>query len=463
MKKALLIVLILIFSLFPVMADNIQIAEEQAEGFVTSVIYTMGGIFDLIYQAFNEQFNMSFANLQVNFLPSFLMWLVFFELLWVCVQGILQKDLGAAELFMKLFLTVLIITIVTNLQEIIYGVRLVFSWAGIQAGNLDSSLYIESNKVTIGGTPYGYGIAPSLVARATVETFKPLEQMIATINLYLETLQVGLFGIGWGSDVSLPTYISTSLPYWLAIAGCRIVEFILFVILAFVNLNVMLWLIEFGFLLVVATICLPFQIFTPTKFMAHGLWQTLFGQCIKIFCILFLVGIAQPLFTYITEEAFGPIYDVLESVPTKASGAIDPDEFQLPASVIMRGIIITVCITITYCYFLMKGPSIAFAILSGTPTMETLGTHSVTRMGATAIGAGGTVLAAGLGALGGAAGAIFGRAGGAVGGVFKKIGDIVRKIPHPNPTSQDVSGTSSDISSHKFNAEKFQDSGTPEE
>ena len=60
MKKALLIVLILIFSLFPVMADNIQIAEEQAEGFVTSVIYTMGGIFDLIYQAFNEQFNMSF-------------------------------------------------------------------------------------------------------------------------------------------------------------------------------------------------------------------------------------------------------------------------------------------------------------------------------------------------------------------------------------------------------------------
>ena len=121
MKKALLIVLILIFSLFPVMADNIQIAEEQAEGFVTSVIYTMGGIFDLIYQAFNEQFNMSFANLQVNFLPSFLMWLVFFELLWVCVQGILQKDLGAAELFMKLFLTVLIITIVTNLQEIIYG------------------------------------------------------------------------------------------------------------------------------------------------------------------------------------------------------------------------------------------------------------------------------------------------------------------------------------------------------
>lgn len=460
MKKKSFLLFFFLLLTTPLFATTSEQIGQIATTFVNNAIQAIGTTFDQIYLAFDKQFNLSFENLNEGFLPTFLYWLIFFELLWVCLQGILQKELGVPELFMKLFLTVLIIILCQNMAYIVYGIRSVFSYAGVTAGDLSPSTY---SNVSISGF-FGLDstkviLRPSIVSNATIEIFTPISRVINTIKAYIDSMQIGFLGIGFGSDVSLPTYIARVVPGWLAIAACYIVEFILLIILSFVNMNVMLTLIEFGFLMVVATICLPFQIFTPTKFVAHGLWQTLFGQCVKIFCILFLVGIAKPLYEDLSDTLFSPVYNYLESVARTSSGGIDTEEFVFPAAIIVRCLLTSVCMTVCYCYMLMKGPSIAFAILSGTPTMETLGTHTVTRLGSRAIGASVGVFAAGFGALGGIAGTILGGIGGSIGNIGHKIGDVFKtareRIGSGGGNSANSDFNDSSSGRHKFNSSKF--------
>ena len=81
----------------------------------------------------------------------------------------------------------------------------------------------------------------------------------------------------------------------------------------------------------------------------------------------------------------------------------------------MTGLVFSIITVITYCYLLIKAPSIALGLITGTPTMETVGSHFVTMMGAKSIGVAaagiGAAVAAVTGSIGGIFGRIFGRAG----------------------------------------------------
>ena len=81
----------------------------------------------------------------------------------------------------------------------------------------------------------------------------------------------------------------------------------------------------------------------------------------------------------------------------------------------MTGLVFSIITVITYCYLLSKAPSIALGLLTGTPTMETVGSHFVTMMGAKSVGVAaagiGAAVAAVTGGIGGIFGRIFGRTG----------------------------------------------------
>ncbi len=216
---------------------------------------------------------------------------------------------------------------------------------------------------------------------------EPLNSAIEQLDSYLENLNTGL---------NISKYFEIAFPALLAKGACWIVELILLVMVTFVNINVTMWMIEFNFLLVVCAICLPWQIFSPTKFVASGIWQALFGQAIKMFCVVLLVSIAPKLFRAATTSTVESLLISMQAAEGFAYQAL------------LSLIVTTIGLTLTYCYFLMKGPAIAKAIIVGQPTMETLGTHAVTKMGARAIGTAGALLSLPLSVLGHTIGGVFG-------------------------------------------------------
>ena len=107
--------------------------------------------------------------------------------------------------------------------------------------------------------------------------------------------------------------------------------------------------------------------------------------------------------------------ELLEPTLSSFILAIDTSGTSLPYGEIMTGLVFSIITVITYCYLLIKAPSIALGLITGTPTMETVGSHFVTMLGAKSVGAVaagvGAVVAATAGSIGGIFGRIFGRGG----------------------------------------------------
>ena len=359
MKRTVLLALMML--LFP----SLLFAATDT-GNVTNIVLTyMGASFNQVYELFDDQMNLSFKSVRDNIVPKLLAALILLELLWVCIQGILQKALSVPELLVKLFVTILVIVLTQNMNLVVQALSKMFSRMAMVAGD---SGYVDSFIIEAGG----YALfKPSDITTSFRNIIEPLDFAKNALYGYAGSVGFKLLDIGAWFSLALPAYIMAFI--------CTVVQIILFVVISFVSLSLTFWLIEFVFLLVVATVLLPWQVFTPTKFVSSGIWQALFGQAIKLFCIVFMVSIGPSLFERISALSISPMTRILESAA--AAG----DSF--PTAPVISVMVLSITLVISYCYFLMKGPALAKAIIVGQPVMETLGTHSVARMGGRALSA----------------------------------------------------------------------------
>ena len=358
---------------------------------IRSLLLRIGYLFDSLYMAFNFRFQDSFENLIDNrgIVPLILSFMLLFEVLWIAIRCILQQNISLPEILIKFFLTIITILFINNLDWFVDGIKTLFSTAGYTAA--DS---------TAGHDPSAYGVGyivtPSEVATSALSCFSPIEGVITAINNYILYIQsnAGSSGIFSGITGPVVAFIQ-ALPYYIFLILSYIVEIILLVVLSFALINISLWLIEFGLLLIIGTFCLPFQIFEPTKFLGKGVWPVLFGQGLKLFVIVFLVNL---------------IPELLEPTLSSFIFSIDTSEgATLPYGEIMTGLVFSIITVITYCYLLIKAPSVALGLITGTPTMETVGSHFVTMMGAKSVGLAAAGVGVGLSAISAGLGGIFGR------------------------------------------------------
>ena len=380
MRKRISLVLLLI-----IIADSLYAAGTGISVSGTSmVLQFLGSIFDNLYMLFTNQLNLSFSSLRDNMIPQLCFVLILCEVSWLALQAILQKSMSLPEVIMKFFLVILVIIVTQNLNWIVSGLMKIFTSFAKTAGD-PANLYAGDVALFL----------PSTVITSTSQMIHPLSEARDSISAFMDGIDFGIFK----DNISI--FLSLYIPAFFAKGVLWIVEIILLIMICFCNINVTMWLIEFQFLMVVCMICLPWHIFSPPKFLSSGVWQALFGQAIKLFVIVFLVSIAPNLFQTITADAIGNLLSAFFSSSAGVSFAA------------VGGLAVTsIAVCITYCYFLLKGPAIAKAIIVGQPTMETLGSHFVTRLGAGALGTVGTgMVAAGsgiTGALGALLGIIFG-------------------------------------------------------
>lgn len=347
-----------------------------------TVLLYLGSVFDNLFVLFTRQLNLSFANLRDNIVPQLCFILILCEVSWLSIQAILRKSMAIPEVMMKLFLVVLVVVITQNLNWIVNGLMKLFTAMAKTAGD-SANLYTGDAAI----------FTPSIVIQSTGMMLSPLAEARESLTNFMDGIEFGFF-----KDNTYALF-SLLIPALVAKGVLWLVEIMLLVMICFCNINVTMWLIEFQFLMVVCMICLPWHIFAPTRFIASGIWQALFGQAIKLFVIVFLVSIAPNLFQTVTATATNSLLNAL--LETQAG-------FSFAA---VGGLAITVIgVCIAYCYFLLKGPAIAKAIIVGQPVMETLGSHTVAMMGARALG----LVGAGFGAAAAGASGLFGSAAGSL-------------------------------------------------
>ena len=330
---------------------------------IRGLLLRIGYLFDSLYMAFNLRFQDSFDNLidDRGIVPLLLSFLLIFEVLWVAIRCILQQNMSLPEILMKFFLVIITILFINNLDWFVDGIKTLFSTAGYTAADATSR-----NDPSAYGV--GYIVTPSEISSSALTCFAPIESVIQAINNYILYLQSSAGDGGLFSGITGPVIAFLQcIPYYFFLICAYIVEIILLVVLSFALINISLWLIEFGLLLIIGTFCLPFQIFEPTKFLGKGVWPVLFGQGLKLFVIVYLVNL---------------IPELLEPTLSSFILAIDTSGTSLPYGEIMTGLVFSIITVITYCYLLIKAPSIALGLITGTPTMETVGSHFVTMMGA---------------------------------------------------------------------------------
>jgi type IV secretory pathway TrbL component len=132
--------------------------------------------------------------------------------------------------------------------------------------------------------------------------------------------------------------------------------------------NIILWNIEFAYLLVLATFLLPFALFPPTKFLSTGVWPALAGQGVKLFCASFIITVSNRIYGGLLNMSLG------ENAASFADNSLAIVPFVTLAAIV-------------YCYFILRGPDIAKAMIVGQPTMDSPGTHMILSTGSKGLSA----------------------------------------------------------------------------
>lgn len=338
-----------------------------AAGRTTSILLRgLGSIFDEIFTLFYNQLNLSFVNAARFVLPKLFGCLLVVELSYLAILAIIQQEMSMAQMFRKLFIACITIILAANMNLIVEGLNAMFARIGFVIGDpsYGDSFIVE--------TPIGTIFQPSDLVNSFRTVLTPLQTLLEALQNFKYTLidKISVLKI-WGIAQNIIEVGTLSILCYVV----YIIQFLLLLIIAFSTMNVTFWLIEFQILMVVACILIPWQVFDPTKFLGSGIWQALFGQAIKIFCIILMVAIAPPLI----ERAIFTQNLTETIVSIKESGSV-------PTTAIMLQILTTIVIVVVYCYFLMKAPAIAKALIVGQPTMETLGSHYIVQKGAAMIG-----------------------------------------------------------------------------
>lgn len=339
------------------------------------VVETVGNLADTLTNTFRSAFLLGHYNLKQFVINPLIIALLTLEILILGLLLIVQHKqvMSGPEMLWRFFFTILTIALIQLLPLMVDMIMSVFSKAGFAAGGARTSSEMQ--------------MQPSIVMGFYNTTVAPLEATTAGMRQAMDYLTNGSFKIGQAS---------LWFEYGATMLIIMLIKLVVLVMFLFTLLNVMMWIIELYFLMAIATFLLPWQLLQPTKFLASGTWQALFGQGIKLFCLTFTITCCEVVFKNII--ASNPInwYEIVSKSSFGSAWTVIP--YVLFAAMI-------------FCYFVLKGPAVAKALILGQPTMETMGTHFILSSGAKAMGT--ATVASGIigsGALGAA-----GRVGAAVG------------------------------------------------
>lgn len=278
-----------------------------------------------------------------NYLKWILFSLLSLELILVAVSSFVKGTFPATEVVKKFLICLLILFFITNIWTITDFASKVFIKGGNIAGRYNGG---ESyTELKPGDVMEGFFRANAEINRAD----DLLRNSSTTYNL---------------SKVSFFDFRGTIL--WLLFLILKLVLFVIYTITA---LYVLLWHVELYLLVIVATFLLPFYVFRYTNFLTKGIPQTLLGQCVKVFTATLVVRLFSGLFS--------SVFDKLAEIAAAS-------EWSLTSMLCcyLPGVIIT---SMVICYFTLKVPETARAILSGTPTTDGNIHGMATRMATKAI------------------------------------------------------------------------------
>lgn len=280
-----------------------------------------------------------------NYLKWILFSLLTIELIIVAVSSFVKGVFPASEVIKKFFICVLILFFISNIWNLTELASRVFVQGGNIAGRYDGGGSSSWFELMPGDALEGY-------FKAAAQIDKAEDQLLNSMS------SVNLLKLSFSS--------LKQIAIWLLFFILKLVLFIIYTITA---LYILLWQTELYLLIIIATFLLPFWIFRYTNFLTKGIPQTLLGQCVKLFTATLVLRICSGL--------FDPVFATLEKFARASGWSIGSMVYcYLP------GVII---ISMVVCYFTLKAPETARAILSGTPTTDGNIHGMATRMSTKAI------------------------------------------------------------------------------
>ena len=289
--------------------------------------------------------------------PSYLMWILFsllsLELIIVSVASFMKGVMPVGEVIKKFFICLIVMFFISNIWNITDFAARIFVRGGNIAGGYNeviTSNIEERESVWVelypGDVMEGY-------FKASAEIDKAENMLTSSTSTY--SLSKASFSVIKG------------IALWLLFLILKLVLFAIYTITA---LYVLLWQVELRLLVIIATFLLPFAVFRYSNFLVKGIPQTILGQCVKLFTATLVVRFCATLFE--------PIFVMLSNIAKASNWSLG-----VMLTCYLPGVII---ISMVICYFTLKAPETARAILSGTPTSDgnihglatRLTTHAIT-------------------------------------------------------------------------------------
>ena len=368
--------LILIMAIFLLAAANLfaQGAKEdllqnpavtQKEQTEISIISSIGNMADTVTYTFRNLFYSGHYNLTDYVLNPLIVGLLTLEVAGLGLMMVLQNKevMSGVDMLWRFGSVILTIGLIGMLPTIVDAILNIFGKAGFIAGGANASTITLRPSMVLDF--YGHAIHPMEVTSDAMDIAMNALEEIAN------KADSGVFSKAW--IVLMPARIQ----YWGAKAVFFLVKTFVLVSFIFTMVNVMMWIIELYFLMVVSAFSIPWKLFKPTSFLGSGVLQGLFGQGIKLFCLCFTISVCNEAFSGILGSHSVDWEGILQNAAA--------NEFSLAP--VWSVIPYTIFVTIVYCYFILKAPGVAKALVVGQPTMDTLGSYSVLHGGARVMGA----------------------------------------------------------------------------
>lgn len=299
------------------------------------------------------------------------------ELLLIGLSLMTQNldGITGAQIAWKIVSIFFLLAIIINLGYIVDFLSKLFTRAGFFAG----TGVIDTRNTSI---------RPSAVTDFYTATMTPLDEYADTYDRITDTL-LGMMDMSvMNIDTWLIPWIGVQLDKALLSVGLAVIKFIITVLFIFVLIEVTITICELWLLVAVATLMLPFKLFKYTKFMGDGVFPALFGQCIKLFVIAFILSSAGDVFEAVMPDTIAAFNEAIRNWNLSNQQSMDAATISgvLLSLPTIWGILPSIIfVTLLFVYFILKGPAIAKALIVGQPTMDTHGSHTVKVLGTAAL------------------------------------------------------------------------------
>lgn len=274
-----------------------------------------------------------------------------------------NEGISLNQIVWKIFSVFALYTIIMNLGWIINGISQIFIRIGLFAG----TGYIDATSV----------LRPSVVTDFYTLATSPLEDYIQTYYTMFDTIVDEMTGSVFNFGTWIIPLIKVTISYLGTMFLCVLIRLLLMFIFLLALVEVTITICELWLLIASASIMLPFKVFRYSKFMGDGVFPALFGQCIKLFVLAFLLSISGELFVAASPD----VVTKLNNVQKMWQAALDNGGLTVTRALeivaqtphVLSMILPVIFVSFLFIYFVMKGPGIVKALIVGQPSMDTHG------------------------------------------------------------------------------------------